>query len=203
MFIVSKSTDGQIRLGFSDNLLEVRDLDSMLTDRVAVPTDHANSETVVIFDRKKRTFFRSYIRNATEVQYLPAEQENAPVQLTDVRVQKFEQHQMTFQLHFDKPNEIDYEDLISVSFWKREMYMSKLTGAKIPFGTEIYVRIALQVTEATKSSLDKLISALAVLAVLALCSFVVVKVLVFRLINGGGGRGENMLMPIWMGLNSL
>ena len=140
---MGKSTDGQIRLGFSDNLLEVRDLDSMLTDRVAVHTDHANSDTIVIFDRDKRSFFRAYIRNATEVHYLPAEQENAPVQLTDVKVRLFEQHQMTFNLHFDKPNEIDYEDLIRVSFWKREMYVSKLTGAKIPFGTEIYVRIAL------------------------------------------------------------
>ena len=73
VFIVSKSTDGQIRLGFSDNLLEVRDLNSMLTDRVAVPTDHANSETIVIFDRDKRSFSRAYIRNATEVLYLPAE----------------------------------------------------------------------------------------------------------------------------------
>ena len=58
-------------------------------------------------------------------------------------------------------------------------------------------------TEATKSSLDKLVIALAVLAVIALCSFGVIKVLVYRLIKGGGGRGENMLMPIWMGLNSL
>ena len=106
-------------------------------------------------------------------------------------------------MQFDKPNYVDYEDLIRVSFWKREMFMSKFTGAKIPFGTEIYVRIALQVTEETKDSLDNLISALIVFAILALCSFTIIKLLLFRLIKGGGGRGENMLMPIWMALNSL
>ena len=95
---------------------------------------------------------------------------------------------------FDKPNFVEYEDLILVTFWKRAMYMSKLTGKRVPFGTEVSVRIALQVDEGTRETLDSLLLALIILV----CAILLIS-LVVKLFKGR----ENIAMPLWMSVNSL
>ena len=51
---------------------------------------------------------------------------------------------MTIQVVFDKPLNLEYEDMVRITFWKSEMYKSQESdGAMIRPGTEIYARISL------------------------------------------------------------
>ena len=99
------------------------------------------------------------------------------------------------QVVFDKPSLIDYEDLIRVTLWNSELYTTLGSPAVILPGTEIFIRIALQIDDESRESLDSLLYLFIILAViLIICSLVIQ--IVFK------GR-ENFIVPLWMSLNSL
>ena len=51
---------------------EVEDLNTVLNDRVSIIADRAYEDSVVIFDREPREYMRVFIKNATEINYFPA-----------------------------------------------------------------------------------------------------------------------------------
>ena len=172
-----------------------RDLDRVLTDRVSIMADQAYKDSIVIFDREPREYIRVIVKNSTDVTFLPADDSDVNVKLTDIKMQDFKKHQMTMQVVFDQPSLIDYEDLIRVTLWNSELYTTLGSPAAILPGTEIFIRIALQIDDESRESLDSLLYLFIILAViLIICSLVIQ--IVFK------GR-ENFIVPLWMSLNSL
>lgn len=170
-----------------------RDLDRVLTDRVSIHADQAYKDSIVIFDREPREYIRVIVKNSTDVTFLPAD--DSDVKLTDIKMQDFKKHEMTMQVVFDKPSLVDYEDLIRVTLWNPELYTTLGSPAAILPGTEIFIRIALQIDDESRVSLDSLLYLFLILAViLIICSLVIQ--IVFK-------RRENFIVPLWMSLNSL
>ena len=68
------------------------------------------------------------MRASISIEYLPAKVDHTTPKLEAIGVMECTPYHMTIQTEFDKPNQVDYEDLIKISFLSPKYFVSEATG---------------------------------------------------------------------------
>ena len=189
-FPIAKSQDGQIRLGWTHPVKLIRDFENLPQHRIAVEQLEATDDSVTLINRETRTAHKCLLKRAVEVGHFPDGDEYSYTILNDASIPVFETNQMIVKANFDNADEIDYGDLVQVSFWKPSLIRRVDGGPTVALGSTVFVPISLQVSDETISRVEALLAVLLIIAGVVILANIVVA------LCGGSAT------PLWIFLNA-
>ena len=145
---------------------------------------------MTLVHRGTRTAHECLLKRAIEVGHFPDGDEYSYTILNDAAIPVFEANQMIVKANFENADEIDFGDLIQVSFWKPSLLKRIDGGPTVALGSTVSVPISLQVSDETISRIE------ALLAVLLIISGVVILANIIVALCGGTAT------PLWIFLNA-